>query len=152
MIVSKIRNTDGVKTFFEIDTSIPECWEILMFSQKADFNTFESDFWESIDCVSLKNGCPFYSDRCTTNKLSCNYGENANLLKLSDLRQIKEEMLNVVNWVLDRKGVVEFRPVDERRYNATLRLLRGIKGYITPWHGEDEDGDVIFKITINKYL
>jgi hypothetical protein len=55
-------------------------------------------------------------------------GESANCLTLADLKAIRQELGNVIEWAFSVSKVnkVEFNPVDKTRLKVTLRLLKGL--------------------------
>ena len=114
MIVSKIKNKNGVVTYFDTLTAKYEVG-ISMFTTNSDFNSFQ---FEEISDHCLWAGIKVESPRPTD-------GINTAVLSLRDMKQLRSELHNVIRWALKIRPKVEFNAVDKARFRATLFLLRG---------------------------
>ena len=76
------------------------------------------------------------------------WGENKNLISLKDVKILRAEMNNLINWLIETRFTdIVFEPVDKDRLTATIFLLK------KDWRWEeksfkDVDGDVNYRLQI----
>jgi len=64
-------------------------------------------------------------------QMLCGFGENANLLKISDMKLIINRLIDFINYLHKKYSfhIIDdfyFRPVDKSRYDSTLYIVRRI--------------------------
>jgi hypothetical protein len=129
LIVSKIKVQKGY-AYFGISDINKKAKEVSFFVSEKDLNVHACNFWDEFVAVplkgqvteieSLKNHRSTWSEASLGNK-------TRNLLTMSDLKKLKEEMSNLIKWVVSSCQEVHFYPCDLERHKATMFLLKGIE-------------------------
>lgn len=126
IIVSEIKVQKGFAYFCTNSHKLHH--EISFFVTPNKINPHEVSFWEDFDEVPFKNHEGDF--KLQTHKgiwSTADFGDaTRNLLKISDIKKLKEELKNLIEWVHSLGKEAHFYPCDKERHKGTKFLLRNL--------------------------